>query len=52
MSLTTNGVWAANVWASTVWADCVWYETHCTVAEVIASGGMLATQLIRRRMRR
>jgi hypothetical protein len=32
MSLTTDGVWAANVWASTVWADCVWYEAACDVA--------------------
>jgi len=31
MSLTTNGVWAANVWESTVWASCVWHEPGCVV---------------------
>lgn len=39
MSLTTNGVWAANVWASTVWADCVWYEPSCDVAATPTGGG-------------
>jgi hypothetical protein len=39
MSLTTNGVWAANVWASTVWGDCVWFEPHCAVEEPPTGGG-------------
>lgn len=39
MSLTTDGVWAANVWASTVWGDCVWSEPHCVITVTATAKG-------------